>query len=109
MTGGGELVGVEGPAGGGTVGGGWWVLRGGGRCQETTPILQAKEKTDAFYDELSKVSGCDLLCATPLIRNWIVDVHKNYLNGNEKLVIGNYTYLDGALHVQLSVACNVKW
>ena len=68
--------------------------------------MQAKEKTDAFYDELSKVSGCDLLCATPLIRNWIVDVHKNYLNGNEKLVIGNYTYLDGALHVQLSVACN---
>jgi hypothetical protein len=68
--------------------------------------MQAKEGTDSFYTELAKVSGCDLLCATPLIRNWIVDVHSKFLMKKEKLVIGNYTYLDGALHVQLSVACN---
>ena len=49
--------------------------------------MQAKEGTDSFYTELAKVSGCDLLCATPLIRNWIVDVHSNFLKKKEWILV----------------------
>merc|ERR1712217_477530 len=50
---------------------------------------------------LSKVSGCDLLTETPEIANWIVSVATG-----KPLTIGNYTYLDGALHLQIAVACD---
>jgi hypothetical protein len=40
-----------------------------------------------------------LLSDTPEICNWLRTVCKG-----EQLTIGNYTYLDGALHVQLSLA-----
>lgn len=50
---------------------------------------------------LSKVSGCDLLTETPEIANWITSVA-----AGKPLTIGNYTYLDGALHVQIAVACD---
>lgn len=57
-------------------------------------------------DELAKVSGCDLLAHTPEIANWLTDVIENVVPENKPLSIGNYTYLDGALHVQLSLACD---
>merc|ERR1719277_779155 len=50
---------------------------------------------------LSKVSGCDLLTQTPEIAAWVAGVAPG-----KQLTIGNYTYLDGASHVQIAVACD---
>jgi hypothetical protein len=63
--------------------------------------LKGAEKSDEWYKNLAAVSGSNLLAATPEIRNWLVRIVPG-----EDLIIGNYTYLDGALHVQLSVAAN---
>mmetsp|Transcript_17654 Transcript_17654/g.32501 ORF Transcript_17654/g.32501 Transcript_17654/m.32501 type:complete len:737 (+) Transcript_17654:103-2313(+) len=57
---------------------------------------QSECKTDA---ELFEAAGSNLLGATPEIANWLVNVCPG-----KALTIGNYTYLDGALHVQLSLA-----
>mmetsp|Transcript_29590 Transcript_29590/g.47073 ORF Transcript_29590/g.47073 Transcript_29590/m.47073 type:complete len:776 (+) Transcript_29590:85-2412(+) len=51
--------------------------------------------------ELAKISGSNLLADTPEIVNWLETVQPN-----KEITIGNYTYLDGALHVQLSLACD---
>lgn len=53
------------------------------------------------WNGLSKVSGCDLLTQTPEIAAWVTTVAPG-----KQLTIGNYTYLDGALHVQIAVACD---
>eukprot|EP00446_Apocalathium_sp_SHHI-4_P010255 CAMPEP_0177168360 /NCGR_PEP_ID=MMETSP0367-20130122/9024_1 /TAXON_ID=447022 ORGANISM="Scrippsiella hangoei-like, Strain SHHI-4" /NCGR_SAMPLE_ID=MMETSP0367 /ASSEMBLY_ACC=CAM_ASM_000362 /LENGTH=775 /DNA_ID=CAMNT_0018614487 /DNA_START=73 /DNA_END=2401 /DNA_ORIENTATION=- len=53
------------------------------------------------YDALAKVSGCDLMTQTPEIAAWVAAVAPG-----KRLTIGNYTYLDGALHVQVAVACD---
>ena len=50
---------------------------------------------------LSKVAGSNLLDKTPEIANWLTTVYPD-----EALVCGNYTYLDGGLHVQLALACD---
>eukprot|EP00405_Crypthecodinium_cohnii_P017928 CAMPEP_0206462206 /NCGR_PEP_ID=MMETSP0324_2-20121206/25847_1 /ASSEMBLY_ACC=CAM_ASM_000836 /TAXON_ID=2866 /ORGANISM="Crypthecodinium cohnii, Strain Seligo" /LENGTH=771 /DNA_ID=CAMNT_0053934331 /DNA_START=52 /DNA_END=2367 /DNA_ORIENTATION=+ len=50
---------------------------------------------------LEKVIGCDLLTEAPEIATWICSVAPG-----KPLVVGNYTYLDGALHVQVAVACD---
>ena len=51
--------------------------------------------------ELAQRSGANLLEATPEIATWLKGVCPG-----QALTIGNYTYLDGALHVQLSVGCD---
>jgi len=51
--------------------------------------------------ELSKVSSCDLLTQAPEIAKWVAGVAPG-----KPLTVGNYTYLDGALHVQIAVACD---
>jgi len=53
------------------------------------------------FDALAKVSGCDLLTQAPEIAAWVCSVAPG-----KRLTIGNYTYLDGALHVQIAVACD---
>eukprot|EP01083_Nonionella_stella_P003247 9255_1 len=57
-------------------------------------------------NELAAVSGCDLLCDTPEIANWLCSVVESKVPSDASLTVGNYTYLDGALHVQLSLACD---
>jgi len=52
-------------------------------------------------EALSKISGCDLMQEPPEIANWLTTVAPG-----KKLCIGNYTYLDGAAHVQIAVACD---
>nr|AXF92439.1 (3R)-3-hydroxyacyl-CoA dehydratase [Aurantiochytrium sp. PKUSW7] len=66
----------------------------------TFPLKKAQTllKTD---EELYENAGANLLGATPEIANWLVGVCPG-----KDLTIGNYTYLDGALHVQLSIACD---
>jgi len=63
----------------------------------TFPVAKSPEGlTDA---ELAKVSGSNLFTQTPEIRNWLLGVHKG-----QPLTIGGYAYLDGARHVQVSLA-----
>ena len=52
-------------------------------------------------EELFQSAGANLLTMTPEIANWVASVHKG-----KPLTIGNYTYLDGGLHVQLSLSCD---
>ncbi|CAM9682242.1 unnamed protein product [Heterosigma akashiwo] len=49
--------------------------------------------------DYAKYAGCNLFTQTPEIANWLCEVHRR-----EKLVVGSYAYLDGALHVQVSLA-----
>jgi len=68
------------------------------------PVQKGLSDIDAMSDaELAKVSGSDLLSQTPEIANWILQCKEL---SKAALTVGNYTYLDGALHVQLSLACD---
>jgi len=50
-------------------------------------------------DDIFASAGCNLFTQTPEIRNWLLGVQPK-----SDLVIGGYAYLDGALHVQVSLA-----
>lgn len=63
--------------------------------------LSKNQESIADDEELFACAGANLLAQTPEIANWIVDVAPG-----KPLTVGNYTYLDGALHVQLSIACD---
>ena len=81
----------------------WKKLFKAVRDSPGTLIFPVKKeiKTQITDDDLAKISGCDLLNDTPEIANWLSQVCPG-----KQLNIGNYTYLDGALHVQLSLACD---
>mmetsp|Transcript_61557 Transcript_61557/g.169183 ORF Transcript_61557/g.169183 Transcript_61557/m.169183 type:complete len:618 (+) Transcript_61557:563-2416(+) len=64
-------------------------------------VPEGKSLKDLSDAELAKISGCNLLEDTPEIANWLCEICPE-----KNLTIGNYTYLDGALHVQLSLACD---
>jgi hypothetical protein len=57
---------------------------------------QKKLKTD---DELYASAGCNLFTHTPMIRDWLMDLHPG-----KPFTVGSYAYLNGALHVQVSLA-----
>jgi len=84
-------------------------------------------------DDLAEISGCNLLTDTPEIGDWIKNVrlcvcvciflqlipfqhsphskqYKTKIQVREQykkpITVGNYTYLDGGLHVQLAIACD---
>jgi len=63
--------------------------------------LSKPQHTISTDDDLCSCAGANLLTKTPEIANWLESVH-----AGKQLTIGNYTYLDGALHVQLSLACD---
>lgn len=50
-------------------------------------------------EELFEKSGCNLFTDTPMIRDWLVDLYPG-----KKFTVGCYAYLNGALHVQVSLA-----
>ena len=56
---------------------------------------QTESMTDA---ELIKNVGCDLMNSPGPILNWLKTVEKD-----KSMCVGNYTYLDGELHVKLSI------
>jgi len=70
-------------------------------CGTLTFPLSKPQSEISSDEELFKCAGSNLLAKTPEIANWICSVHTD-----RPLTIGNYTYLDGALHVQLSLACD---
>jgi hypothetical protein len=50
-------------------------------------------------DEIYASAGSNLFTQTPLIRDWLVDLYPG-----KPFTVGCYAYLDGALHVQVSLA-----
>ena len=62
----------------------------------------------ALAFDLSKYCGSNLLNEVPDISRWLKECisNKTLIADDTKVTIGNYTYLDGELHVRLSVACN---
>eukprot|EP00211_Chloroparvula_japonica_P003862 CAMPEP_0119130022 /NCGR_PEP_ID=MMETSP1310-20130426/7527_1 /TAXON_ID=464262 /ORGANISM="Genus nov. species nov., Strain RCC2339" /LENGTH=766 /DNA_ID=CAMNT_0007120489 /DNA_START=63 /DNA_END=2364 /DNA_ORIENTATION=- len=70
-------------------------------CGSMTFPYKGDKDVEPLDSEMPKLAGSDLLNDTPLIANWLCS-----LKYDTPATIGNYTYLDGALHVQLSVACD---
>eukprot|EP00591_Stephanopyxis_turris_P001033 CAMPEP_0195519352 /NCGR_PEP_ID=MMETSP0794_2-20130614/14594_1 /TAXON_ID=515487 /ORGANISM="Stephanopyxis turris, Strain CCMP 815" /LENGTH=762 /DNA_ID=CAMNT_0040648487 /DNA_START=70 /DNA_END=2358 /DNA_ORIENTATION=+ len=50
-------------------------------------------------DKLFANSGCNLFTETPIIKDWLLDLYPG-----KKFTVGSYAYLNGALHVQVSLA-----
>lgn len=66
----------------------------------TFPV--SKDPTGLSDAQLAEIAGCNLFTHTPEIRNWLLSVHPG-----KPLTIGGYAYLDGALHVQVSLAMEI--
>lgn len=79
----------------------WKRLIGLGRDSMGTLTFPVKAdsttlKTD---EEIFESAGCNLFTDTPMIRDWLVDLYPN-----KPFTVGSYAYLNGALHVQVSLA-----
>lgn len=57
---------------------------------------QSSLKTD---DDLHASAGCNLFTHTPMIRDWLMGLYPG-----KSFTVGSYAYLNGALHVQVSLA-----
>mmetsp|Transcript_20526 Transcript_20526/g.56660 ORF Transcript_20526/g.56660 Transcript_20526/m.56660 type:complete len:751 (+) Transcript_20526:108-2360(+) len=64
----------------------------------TFPV-KADPKTLKTDEEIFASAGCNLFTHTPMIRDWLVDLYPN-----KPFAVGSYAYLNGALHVQVSLA-----
>lgn len=64
----------------------------------TFPI-SVEQKSCKDDDALYAAAGCNLFTHTPRIRDWLLDLYPG-----KKFTVGSYAYLDGALHVQVSLA-----
>jgi hypothetical protein len=62
--------------------------------------LSKEQSTITNDDDLFNSAGCDMLAHTPELITWLSQLD----TGGKPLTIGNYTYLDGALYVQLALA-----
>lgn len=64
----------------------------------TFPLKEEQSglKTD---DELYASAGCNLFTHTPMIRDWLMSLYPG-----KSFTVGSYAYLNGALHVQVSLA-----
>lgn len=64
----------------------------------TFPLKQEQVtlKTD---DDLYANAGCNLFTHTPIIRDWLMNLYPG-----KKFTVGSYAYLNGAAHVQVSLA-----
>jgi len=63
--------------------------------------LRSEQSTYNNDGEMAQEAGCNLFTDTPKIRNWLVGLYPNH---KTPLTVGSYAYLDGALHVQVSLA-----
>lgn len=61
--------------------------------------LKAPQSSYSNEDELYAASGCNLFTDTPRIRDWVISLYPG-----KKISVGSYAYLNGALHVQVSLA-----
>lgn len=61
--------------------------------------LKKEQSTYKSDEELYANAGCNLFTHTPMIRDWLLDLYPG-----KAFTVGSYAYLDGALHVQVSLA-----
>jgi len=64
----------------------------------TFPLKQEQSTLDTD-DELFASAGCNLFTHTPIIRDWLMGLYPG-----KNFTVGSYAYLNGALHVQVSLA-----
>jgi Protein tyrosine phosphatase-like protein, PTPLA len=64
----------------------------------TFPVSVPQDKI-ANDEELYQKAGCNLFTHTPMIRDWLMDLYPG-----KNFTVGSYAYLDGARHVQVSLA-----
>ena len=64
----------------------------------TFPLRKPQDQCST-EDELLKNAGCNLFTHTPMIRDWVLGLYPG-----KKFTVGSYAYLDGARHVQVSLA-----
>jgi len=64
----------------------------------TFPLKQ-EQSTLKSDDELYANAGCNLFTHTPMIRDWLMSLYPG-----KSFTVGSYAYLNGALHVQVSLA-----
>ena len=67
------------------------------------PVEEGFEWDGKDLMALAEKAGSNLLTQTPHIARWLTT---DKFFQDKQLTMGNYTYLDGALHVQLSLACD---
>jgi hypothetical protein len=65
----------------------------------TFPLKRITQTPTTSVDELAAGAGCNLFTETPLIRDWLMQLYPN-----KPFVVGSYAYLNGAAHVQVSLA-----
>jgi len=63
--------------------------------------LAGRNPKDLSDTELAAIAGADLLNDTPELATWLTKCVPE-----QRVTVGNYTYLDGPLHVQLAMACD---
>lgn len=61
--------------------------------------LKKEQNACLTDDELCANAGCNLFTDTPKIRDWVMSLYPT-----KSLTVGSYAYLNGALHVQVSLA-----
>jgi len=61
--------------------------------------LKKEQSAIASDDDLYANSGCNLFTDTPRIRDWVIKLYPE-----KNITVGSYAYLNGALHVQVSLA-----
>ena len=67
--------------------------------------LSKPQKDCTDDNEMFESSGCDLMKQPGEIANWLVEWQKT-IPKDAKVMIGNYTYLDGELHVKLALCAD---
>jgi len=61
--------------------------------------LKIDQKECTTESALCEQAGCNLFTDTPKIRDWLLDLYPG-----KAFTVGSYAYLNGALHVQVSLA-----
>ena len=77
--------------------------KGGGSL--TVPVDSTSRATARDRDALAEAAGCDLMMEPREIGAWLQEWVKT-LPKKARVCIGNYTYLDGALHVKLALCAD---
>lgn len=65
----------------------------------TFPLTVPQEECKDDDEKLFAKAGSNLFTQTPMIRDWLLDLYPD-----KPLRVGSYAYLNGALHVQVSLA-----
>ena len=61
--------------------------------------MNVEQSSCKSEDELYAACGCNLFTHTPRVRDWLINLYPG-----KNLTVGSYAYLNGALHVQVSLA-----